>query len=141
MMVFSGNAYLVEKTLECHAKEMRRLYLAGDWWEPEWNDEILSRIVSLSFAFVVATDPDGQWIGMGRIISDGISDAYLQDIVVLPGWRDKGVGSAIVKKLLDICKESGIGWIGVIAGPETEFFYRKFNLFRMGGYTPMRYEG
>ena len=33
---------------------------------------------------MAAIDPDGRWIGMGRIISDGVSDAYLQDIIVLP---------------------------------------------------------
>lgn len=78
---------------------------------------------------------------MGRIISDGVSDAYLQDIVVLPDWRNRGIGTAIVKKLMTICMHSGIGWIGIIAAPETEYFYRRFGFAKMNGYTPMRYEG
>ncbi len=90
---------------------------------------------------MAAIDPDGRWIGMGRIISDGVSDAYLQDIIVLPKWREKGIGTAIMKKLMSICIEAGIGWIGVIAAPETEFFYRRFGFAKMNGYTPMRYEG
>lgn len=120
---------------------MRRLFQAGDWWEEYWDDTVLCSIVKHSFAFVVATGQDGSWIGMGRAISDGVSDAYLQDIVVLPDYRGKGIGTAIVEELKAICSRSGIGWIGIIAGPETEYFYRRFGFSRMGGYTPMRYEG
>lgn len=120
---------------------MRALFAAGGWWEPEWDDSVLRGIVSCSFAFVVARDIGDRWIGMGRLISDGVSDAYLQDIVVLPEWRGKGIGTAIVRTLLDICHVSGISWIGVIAEPETGYFYRRFGFSRMGGYTPMRYEG
>ena len=126
---------------DCKVDEVRALFRAGDWWEEEWDDSILCEIVRSSYAFVAAIGPDNRWIGMGRIISDGVSDAYLQDIVVLPEWRDKGVGTAIVKKLMTICMHAGIGWIGIIAAPETEYFYRRFGFAKMNGYTPMRYEG
>lgn len=120
---------------------MRALFEAGEWWESDWDDAMLCDIVRHSYAFVAAISPDNRWIGMGRIISDGVSDAYLQDIVVLPEWRDKGIGTAIVKKLMDICAHAHIGWVGIIAEPKTEFFYRRFGFAKMGGYTPMRYEG
>lgn len=120
---------------------MRALLSAADWWEDEWDDSVLEAIVHKSYAFVVAKTPDERWIGMGRVISDGVSDAYLQDIVVIPAWREKGVGTALVRRLMDICHDAGIGWVGIIAGPQTEFFYRRFGFSRMGGYTPMRFEG
>lgn len=120
--------------------DMRALFLAGGWWEDTWDDHYLEAIVRHSFAFVAAEVPDGSWVGMGRLISDGVSDAYLQDIVVLPEWEGQGVGSAIVQSLLDICHEQGIVWIGTIAGPQTEYFYRRFGFAKMNAYTPMRYE-
>ncbi|HWQ65931.1 MAG TPA: GNAT family N-acetyltransferase [Methanospirillum sp.] len=120
--------------------DMKNLYLAGDWWEEGWDEEYLSAVVHSGFAFVAAKDLDGTWVGMGRLISDGVSDAYLQDIVVLPEYRGKGVGTAIVTCLLEICKDHGIGWVGTIAGPEAAFFYRRFGFAKMNGYTPMRYE-
>lgn len=119
---------------------MRLLYETGGWLEPSWTDSLLERIVRCSFAFVVAEDPSGAWVGMGRLISDGVSDAYLQDVVVRKEWQDLGIGTRIVKELLIICREHGIDWVGTIAGPEREFFYRRFGFARMGGYTPMRYE-
>lgn len=120
--------------------DMKALYIAGGWWEDDWDDDYLSAVVSCSFAFVAALAPDGSWIGMGRLISDGVSDAYLQDIVVLPEWEGKGIGSSIVTILLDICRKSGIEWIGTIAGPQTEYFYRRFGFSKMNSYSPMRYE-
>ena len=120
--------------------DMRALYQAGGWWEDEWDDQYLIAIVEKSFAFVAAETPEGTWVGMGRLISDGVSDAYLQDVVVLPEWEGQGIGSALVQTLLDICHEQGIVWIGTIAEPQTEFFYRRFGFARMNAYTPMRYE-
>ena len=120
--------------------DMRRLYEAGGWWEEGWDESHLSAIVTSSFAFVAAEDSAGSWVGMGRLISDGVSDAYLQDIVVLPEWEGRGIGSAIVQTLLDICINNGITWIGTIAEPQTEYFYRRFGFAKMNSYTPMRYE-
>lgn len=136
-----SDTYTIEQVRDCQIDDMRALLSAADWWEDEWDDSVLQAIVLKSYAFVVAKTPDGRWIGMGRILSDGVSDAYLQDIVVLLEWREKGVGTALVRRLMDICNDAGIGWIGIIAGPQTDFFYRRFGFSRMGGYTPMRYEG
>ncbi|HPY59444.1 MAG TPA: GNAT family N-acetyltransferase [Methanospirillum sp.] len=137
---FHGCDVLVERVHDCRLDDLRALFHAGDWWEGEWDDSVLCGIVNKSFAFVAAIGPDGRWIGMGRIISDGVSDAYLQDIVVLPEWREKGIGTRIVEKLLSICRDAGIGWIGIIAAPETSYFYRRSGFAKMNGYTPMRYE-
>ncbi|MFH0968170.1 MAG: GNAT family N-acetyltransferase [Methanobacteriota archaeon] len=120
--------------------DMRVLYKAGGWWEEAWDDTYLTAIVKHSFAFVAAENSDGSWVGMGRLISDGVSDAYLQDIVVLPEWEGQGIGSALVQSLLDICNERGIVWIGTIAHPQTEYFYRRLGFAKMNAYTPMRYE-
>ncbi|MDD1729955.1 MAG: GNAT family N-acetyltransferase [Methanospirillum sp.] len=136
----SSGTVLITRVSQARPGDMQALYLAGDWWQDEWDDRYLSALVKMSFAFVAATAPDGSWIGMGRLISDGVSDAYLQDIVVLPSWEGNGIGSAIVRSLLAICKEHGITWIGTIGGPQTEYFYRKFGFSRMCGYIPMRYE-
>jgi GNAT superfamily N-acetyltransferase len=136
----SDRGVTVTRVRTAHPSEMRSLYEAGGWWEDEWNDEYLADIVARSYAFVVAVEPKGSWVGMGRLISDGVSDAYLQDIVVLPGWEGRGIGSALVRELLGICREHSITWIGVIAGPRTEYFYRRFGFAKMNGYIPMRYE-
>ena len=68
------------------AREIVALYRAGGWWKDEYDPAEVPRLISGSFAFVVAADKNtGRAVGMGRVISDGVSDAYIQDLVVLPG--------------------------------------------------------
>ena len=79
-------------------------------------------IIRGSLVFIVAVDRNsGKAVGMGRAISDGVSDAYIQDLVVLPDYRGRGIGKAILRKILAVCREHGIGWIALIAegGPAT----------------------
>ena len=119
--------------------EICALYQAADWMHPTFTPEQIEKILKQSFCFVIA-EHNGHAIGMGRVISDGVSDGYLQDIVVLPEWRNKGIGTRIVKKLIQECHTRGITWLGIIAEPGTEYFYRTFGFARANGYTPMLYE-
>ena len=77
---------------------------------------------------------------MGRLISDGVSDAYIQDLVVLPEYRDKGIGREIVKTLINHCKKKGIHWVGLIAEPDQDGFYSNLGFKQMKNYIPMKYE-
>lgn len=124
-------------------EEIIALYRSGDWWVDGFDETSLHGLISGSYAFLVAQDMDtGSVVGMGRLLSDGASDAYVHDLIVLPGYRDQGIGSAVLEGLIRICHENRISWIGLIAGPDTEFFYTRAGFRRMGGgYTPMLYEG
>ena len=51
---------------------------------------------------------------MGRAISDGISDAYIQDLTVRHDCRNRGIGKMILKALLERLHADGIAWIGLI---------------------------
>lgn len=135
-----SHPFFVRLVKEARPGDMKRLYETGGWWDESWDDSYLNAVVARSFAFAAAVIPDGSWIGMGRLITDGVSDAYLQDIVVLREWEGRGIGSAIVDILVKTCRERGISWVGTIAGPQTEYFYRRFGFAKMNGYTPMRYE-
>jgi len=101
------------------------LYKAGGWWKEGVADRrLIPKIVKNSFAFAVARNGRGKIIGMGRVISDGCSDAYIQDVVVLSAWRGKGIGTGIIKALADYCLSRRIAWIGLVAAPGTYPFYR-----------------
>jgi len=65
------------------------LYRAGGWWqeEPAWRAAI-PQMIRGSLCFLLAREPGGRVVGMGRVISDGASDGYIQDVVVLPESAD-----------------------------------------------------
>ena len=76
---------------------------------------------------------------MGRIISDGFSDAYIQDVVVLPKYQKKGIGGKLIKFLIEYCLSKGILWIGLIAEPNQDKFYSNLGFKTMVNYVPMKY--
>jgi len=117
------------------------LYKAGGWWKDSYNPLLLDQMISGSFAFAVVVDISlGKAVGMGRVLSDGISDAYIQDLVILPSYRNHGVGKKLVDFLIKHCLSHGIGWIGVIAEPGSEKFYKEFGFNQMIGHTPMLFK-
>jgi ribosomal protein S18 acetylase RimI-like enzyme len=119
---------------------LRDLYRAGGWWKEEWDPEGISLLIQGSYLFAVAVDKKTQrTVGMGRIISDGVSDAYIQDLVVHPGFRNKGVGKMILASLLSYCRDKKMTWIGLIAEPGTAGFYYPLGFRPMKGYVPMIY--
>jgi ribosomal protein S18 acetylase RimI-like enzyme len=124
------------------AEEIIALYRAGGWWRDEYDPAEIPALISGSFAFVVAADSkSGRAVGMGRALSDGVSDAYIQDLVVLPECRGKDLGTAIVSTLIARCREAGISWIALIAEPDSEEFYRPLGFARMEGHVPLIYRG
>ena len=120
--------------------DIANLYRAGGWWKEEYNQRELPHLIRGSFLFVVAVDrKTGHAVGMGRVISDGVSDGYLQDLVVLPEYRNTGIGAQIVSTLVKKCLEKGISWIGIIAEPDTEKFYLPLGFHPMEGHVPLKF--
>lgn len=132
MRISSVRSYRREDIIE--------LYRSGGWWGEGTPPELVDRIIKGSFLFVVAEE-EGRAIGMARVLSDGVSDAYIQDFVVHPSYRGQGVGKEILRYIVRALKKRGISWIGLIAQPGTVEFYRKEGFAVMEGHTPMRYGG
>ena len=121
--------------------EIVKLYKSAGWWKDHYDPSAIKDLINGSFAFAIAIDKNSnESIGMGRLISDGVSDAYIQDLVVLPKYREKGIGKQIAETLIDICKKSKITWLGLIAEPNQEKFYKNLGFKIMKKYTPMLYD-
>ena len=72
---------------------------------------------------------DGQkLIGAGRAISDGALRAAIFDLVVLPEYQGRGIGTRILKYLLD---RTGAEIVMLFANPGKESFYDRFGFRKM----------
>ena len=136
--LFMGSEITVQLVRSWDEREIVALYRAGGWWKEEYSASEIPALIRGSYLFAVAVDvKSGRAVGMGRVISDGVSDAYIQDLVVLPACRGAGVGKTLVRTLTDACRSSGITWIGLIAEPETEEFYTPLGFRKMEGHVAL----
>jgi len=116
------------------------LYKTGGWWKDSYDPAEIPALIRGSFAFAVAVDQtSGKAIGMGRVLSDRVSDAYIQDLIVFPQYRRHHVGTKLVRALLDHCQSKGVTWIALIAEPGTDMFYQTLGFKPMDRYVPMRF--
>lgn len=116
------------------------LYREGGWWSKNENSaKNITPMIKGSFCFLAAKKA-GVMIGMGRVISDGFSDGYIQDVIVKKEYRGQGIGSEIIKRLVRYCREKELEWVGLIAEPETANFYKKSGFSVLKGFIPMRLE-
>ncbi len=121
-------------------KRIITLYRAHGWWDASDKPALLGRIIKGSHCFVLA-EKDGKMVGMGRAISDGASDAYIQDVAVLKSERGAGTGSAIMKALQRRLKADGIKWLGLIAQDGSSPFYARLGFRELKRAKPMLSKG
>lgn len=117
--------------------EILLLYRTAGWWpEEEADPRRVGLMITGSHCFFTAMDGH-RLVGMGRAISDRSSDAYIQDLIVHPDYRNRGIGTRILKELLTRLKNDGLNWIGLIAERNSFAFYLPFGFEKMPNSTPM----
>ncbi len=132
--------YIMVHTKDWDTEEIVRLYKAGGWWRETYDPSGISKLIRGSFDFIVVQELSSKRaVAMGRLISDGVSDGYIQDLVVLPEHREMGIGAAMTRELVRTGLNSGLGWIGLIAEEGTSDFYMKLGFKRFKG-EPMLFD-
>jgi GNAT superfamily N-acetyltransferase len=65
----------------------------------------------------------GKPVGACRMVGDGIYNAVLYDLVVLPEFQGQGLGLTLIKAALQHCCNLGINRLECISAPESIGFY------------------
>lgn len=100
-----------------------------------WNEEYhftkndLEKAVKNSWYTVSVYDFD-KLIGFGRLIADGVHHALIVDLIVHPDFRNNGIGSQILDRLVKRCKEHSIRDIQLFAAKNRFGFYEKFGFMK-----------
>jgi GNAT superfamily N-acetyltransferase len=85
--------------------EYRRLRDAVGWGTPD-DDRPLQE--ALDCTWNVAAREDGELVGLGRLLDDGALYASIWDMIVVPEAQRRGVGTAILARLLERAAERTI---------------------------------
>ena len=81
------------------------LYQAVGWTNYTHQPQILEQALSHSLAIYLALDGDTV-VGLIRLVGDGFSSVFVQDLIVLPSYQRQGIGSSLMKEALEDFKEA-----------------------------------
>ena len=120
-------------------RQITSLYRHEGWWSKDKDTDDpdhVSGIIAGSHLFIIAVKAD-EIAGMGRAISDRVSDAYIQDVTVKEEYRGKGIGTIIINELIKRLRADGIDWIGLIAEKDSHGFYTRLGFHKMQNSVPL----
>ena len=80
--------------------ERTKADLAADEWDNGRSAEALRRAFERSQHVAIARDGE-RVVGTARLLSDGVSNAYLVDVWTMTSYRRRGVATEMIRRLLD----------------------------------------
>jgi len=81
------------------SNQLERLYADVGWTAYTQDLAALEKAIEQSFDVLTAWHED-QLVGLIRIISDGVSIMYIQDILVLNDYQNQGIATQLMEKIL-----------------------------------------
>lgn len=104
-----------------------KLYQAATMnWSSQglYTDEQLYCAICNSW-YAISIYHDRKLVGFGRVISDGIYQTLICDVMVHPEYQTQGIGTKIMNVLLEKCEQEGIKWVQLLSANGKRSFYEK----------------
>ncbi len=114
-------------------EDVLHLYQAVGWTNYTHQPEMLEQALSHSLAIYVALDGDAV-VGLIRLIGDGFSSVFVQDLIVLPSYQRQGIGSALMKEALEYYKDAYQVQLVTDQTEKTLGFYRSLGFETLSTY-------
>ena len=86
-------------------EDVLHLYRAVGWTNYTNQPQMLEQALSHSLAIYLALDGDAV-VGLIRLVGDGFSSVFVQDLIVLPSYQRQGIGRSLMKEALEDYKDA-----------------------------------
>ena len=86
-------------------EDVLHLYQAVGWTNYTNKPQMLEQSLSHSLVIYLALDGDAV-VGLIRLVGDGFSSVFVQDLIVLPNYQRQGIGSLLMKEALKDYKDA-----------------------------------
>ncbi len=86
-------------------EDVLHLYQAVGWTNYTNQPQMLEQALSHSLVIYLALDGDAV-VGLIRLVGDGFSSVFVQDLIVLPSYQRQGIGSSLMKEALEDYKDA-----------------------------------
>ena len=118
-MIHYKENYQIDKS------DLEKLYSSVGWAAYTKNLEVLEQAINHSLQVISAWNED-ELVGLIRVIGDGFTIIYVQDILVHPDYQDKKIGTELMTKILDNYPEVRQKVLLTEDAPDIRHFYEKF---------------
>lgn len=114
-------------------EDVLHLYQAVDWTNYTHQPQMLEQALSHSLAIYLALDGDAV-VGLVRLVGDGFSSVFIQDLIVLPSSQRQGIGSTLMKEALTDYKDAYQVQLVTDQTEKTLEFYRSLGFETLSTY-------
>lgn len=93
--------FSIREYKEYREEEILNLYESAGWSNYVNNPAMLKNAYANSLKILGAYENE-KLLGVIRVVGDGCSIVFIQDILVLPEYQHQGIGTALLKRILEI---------------------------------------
>ncbi len=104
-------------------EDVLHLYQAVGWTNYTNQPQMLAQALTHSLSIYLARDGE-KIVGLVRLIGDGFSSVFVQDLIVLPTYQRQGIGSTLMKQALSDYKDTYQIQLATEESEKTLGFYR-----------------
>ena len=123
----------ITKETSVSLDDVLHLYQAVGWTNYTNQPQMLSQALTHSLATYLARDGE-EVVGLVRLIGDGFSSVFVQDLIVLPTYQRQGIGSHLMKKSLADYKAAYQVQLVTEETEKTLVFYRSLGFETLSTY-------
>ena len=116
---------LIEYSAALPAAESFKALYDTTGWGPKSRDVSYYHGALLGSWFTNSAYSSGELVGFARVISDGHLHAFITEMIVLPEFQGRGVGSALLSAVLEACQAAGITDIQLFCAKGKSKFYER----------------
>ena len=113
----------ITKETSVSLDDVLHLYQAVGWTNYTNQPQMLAQALTHSLAIYLARDGE-KIVGLVRLIGDGFSSVFVQDLIVLPTYQRQGIGSTLMKQALSDYKDTYQIQLATEESEKTLGFYR-----------------
>ena len=113
----------ITKETSVSLDDVLHLYQAVGWTNYTNQPQMLAQALTHSLAIYLARDGE-KIVGLVRLIGDGFSSVFVQDLIVLPTYQRQGIGSTLIKQALSDYKDAYQVQLVTEESEKTLGFYR-----------------
>ena len=114
--------------------DVLHLYQAVGWTNYTNQPQMLEQALPHSLATYLARDGE-KIVGLVRLVGDGFSSVFVQDLIVLPSYQRQGIGSSLMKEALEDFKEAYQVQLATEETERTLGFYRSMGFEILSTYN------